>query len=128
MSDKYRLAEINLAKALAAGWPNASVEGELILLSDHPDGATGIKIPAYCTDKAALDELTTLHGCTAHVWKGAAWVGNGDDLHMQYQPLDDHPNEEIAMSYASVLALTAVLNGPKKKQHVARLWNQARQA
>lgn len=128
MSDKYRIAEINLAKALAAGWPNACVQDDMILITELPDGVPGIKVPAYCTDKAALDELTALHGCTANVWKGAAWVGNGDDLHMQYQPLDDHPSEEVAMSYASVLALTAVLEAPKVKKNTPRRWNQTRRS
>ena len=102
---KYKEAEINLAKALVLGWPDAQVIAEDIVCAK----AGRLAIPAYYSDQSAVDDLVAEYGGKAVSWKGAAWVGNGDDAHFQHESFEGHSSEAQALRYASVLALTVIL-------------------
>jgi hypothetical protein len=118
--DKYIEAERNLGRLL--GWLNVKVAGDGTELTGvHAEEGSG-PVPRYCRDPKLNSEIARKYGCEPKIWKGAAWVGDGDCPWMQYEPTTDHPDEETALRYATVLAAIARIelsgahvSSPKKR-------------
>lgn len=103
--NKYIEADIALARLL--GWGNVRMAPDGAGATGSNESQSNVAIPAFSRTPDLWREIGQRYGCEAEIWKGAAWVGNGDVAWMQHEPLESHNDESLALGYATVRAVVA---------------------